>query len=210
MKVAAAAACHSTDRGMRSQMTRSAERKLLRYRSSALIAVASWGLTLAACGGGRPQPVTPPPAPPPPPPPVVLSQGYVVSLVPTVPIPVRVGTQVSLRLESNTTGYAHLYLIDPGGQVWVLGENMVLTGSLDYPRPGSGVTLTAGQPVGFNDLTLLVTRQPIAGFSGYETLESPVSLADDRSTFRARLSRVTSGLPRDSWARDEIQVRVTG
>ena len=155
----------------------------------------------------RPQPVNPST---PRPGPVAGWQGYVVSLVPTVPIPIRVGAEVSLRLESNTTGYAHLYLIDPRGQVWVLGENMVLTGSLDYPRSGSGVTLTAGQPVGFNDLILLVTRQPIAGFSGYDTVENPLSIADDRTTFRSRLSRLTAGLPRDSWARDEIQVRVTG
>ena len=138
-------------------------------------------------------------------------QRMVISLVPTVRVPIRLGTQVSFRVEANVAGYAGLYLIDPARRVTVLGENMVLTGSLDYPLLADGVRLTATQPVGNNQLILLVTRNPITvGFSGVDTLTRPVSLAVSEREFRAELNRIVSGMPRDSWAVEEIQVRVVG
>lgn len=137
-------------------------------------------------------------------------QRLVISVVPTVPVPIRLGTQVSFRVESNVAGYAGLYLVDPSGRVTVLGENMVLTGSLDYPLPADGVTLTATQPVGNNRVILLVTQQPIAGFSGYDTLSRPVSLAASENELRSGLNRIVRGRPRNSWAMEEISVRVVG
>ena len=136
---------------------------------------------------------------------------FSVSLVPSVPVPIRVGTQLGFRLSSSTAGYASLYLIDPVGRVSVLAENLPLAaGSLDYPSVGQGFTLTAAEPIGFNRVTLLVTRQPFDGFSGDDTLTSPVSLALTGNAFMAQLERATAFLPRASWATDEIQVRIVG
>ena len=141
----------------------------------------------------------------------VVPEAFSVSLVPTVPVPIRVGTDVSFRLSSTTAGYASLYLIDPVGQVSVLAENLPLAaGSLDYPSSAQGFTLTASQPVGVNRVILLVTRQPFNGFSGEATLTSPVSLALRADEFLPRLDGATAVLSGTSWATDEIQIRVVG
>ena len=137
--------------------------------------------------------------------------GFSVSLVPTVPVPIRIGTNLGFRLSSSTAGYANLYLVDPVGEVWVLAENLPLAaGSLEYPSSAQQFTLAAAQPVGFNRVILLVTRQPFAGFGGNATLTSPVSLALRANEFLPQLNRATGGLPRESWATDEIRVRIVG
>ena len=133
--------------------------------------------------------------------------------MPTVPLPIRVGTNLGFNVSANTAGYASLYLIDPVGQVTVLGENMVVSAARDlvYPSLLDGFTLAAAQPVGYNRVILFVTRQPfVNGFSGFDTLTTPVSLALGAAEFRSQLNRRTAALPRASWALDEIQVRVVG
>ena len=188
-----------------------AESKCTYSRHIRLFAVCLCGAVLGGCAGRAPQVVSPPPqVQRPVRVEVPVPQRMVISLVPTVRVPIRVGQRVSFRIESSVAGRASLYLIDPSGRVTVLGENMVLTGSLDNPRPGDGVTLTASQPVGFNQLILLVTRQEIAGLSGFDTLTRPVSLAFSEREFRTELNGVVRNLPRGSWAREEIDVRVVG
>ena len=138
---------------------------------------------------------------------------FYISLVPTVGTPIRLGTNLGFNVSANTAGYASLYLINPQGQVTVLGENMVVSAARDlvYPSPSDGFTLTAAEPVGNNRVILFVTRQPfVNGFSGYDTLTSPVSLALRAAEFRSQLNRRAAALPRSSWAMDEIQVRVVG
>ena len=164
---------------------------------------------LGACSAREQRP------PPPPPPPVVqaATAPFSISLVPTVPVPIRVGTNLGFNVSANTAGYASLYLIDPEGRVTVLGENMVVSAARDlvYPSPVDGFTLAAAEPVGFNQVILLVTRQPFGGgFSGFDTLTTPVSLALASGEFRSQLNRRTGIIPRTAWAMDEIRVRVVG
>lgn len=141
----------------------------------------------------------------------VVPDAFSISLVPTVSVPIRVGADVGFRLSSSTAGYASLYLIDPVGEVSVLAENLPLAaGSLEYPSPAHGFTLTASQPVGVNRVILLVTRQPFDGFSGEATLTSPVSLALRSDEFLPRLDSATAVLPGTTWAMDEIRIRVVG
>ena len=165
---------------------------------------------LAACSGAREQRVSPPP----PRPAVVqlpVGNPFSISLVPTVPVPIRVGTSLGFRVSSSTAGYANLYLIDPLGQVSVLAENLpVAAGSIEYPSPSHGFTLAASQPVGVNRVVLLVTREPFDGFSGQATLVTPVSLALQGNEFLSQLGRGTALLSRASWVTDEIQIRVVG
>ena len=135
--------------------------------------------------------------------------GFSVSLVPAVPVPIRMGTSLVFRLSAGTAGYVNLYLIDPVGEVWVLAENLpVAAGSLTYPSSEQSFTLVADEPVGFNRVVLLVTRQPFAGFGGSATLTRPVSLAVGGDSFLLQLNRATARLPRASWAADELRVRV--
>ena len=151
-------------------ISRAPEWRVRRHAAFGLLALC--GVILSSCGASRQEP-----APPPPPSPVSLQLSqpaqapFSVSLVPMVPVPIRVGTNLGFRLSSSTAGYGSLYLIDPVGQVSVLAENMPLAaGSQDYPSPEHGFTLAASQPVGVNRVILLVTRQPFDGFSVEATL----------------------------------------
>ena len=135
---------------------------------------------------------------------------FSVSLVPTGPVPIRIGTELGFQLSSSTAGYASLYLLDPVYAVQVLAENLALaSGSLEYPS-SQGFTLRAAAPVGFNRVILLVTRQPFNGFSGDGTLTTPVPTALDGRTFVAQLNGETSNLPGPSWAADEVCLRIVG
>lgn len=135
---------------------------------------------------------------------------FSVSLVPTVPVPIRVGTQLGFSLSSGTAGYASLYVIDPVYDVTILAENLPLpAGSLEYPS-SQGFTLRASEPVGFNRAILLVTRQPFGGFSGDDTLAAPVSAALGGRAFVRQLNGATRELPAASWAAEEVCIRVVG
>ena len=135
---------------------------------------------------------------------------FSVSLVPTVPVPIRLDTMLGFRLSSSTAGYGSLYVINPLYSVQVLAENLPMAaGSLEYPS-SQGFTLRASQPVGFNRAIMLVTRQPFRGFSSDGTLTSPVELAIDGRNFVRQLNQATSALPRLSWAADEVCIRVVG
>ena len=134
---------------------------------------------------------------------------FSVSLVPMAPVPIRIGTELGFQLSSNTAGYASLYLIDPVYDVQILAENLPIpAGSLQYPS--GGFTLRAAQPVGFNWVLLLVTRQPFEGFSGNDTLTTPVSTALDGRRFVSQLNAATRALPASSWAADEVRIRIVG
>ena len=135
---------------------------------------------------------------------------FSVSLVPTVPVPIRIGTQLGFQLSSDTAGYASFYVIDPVYDVQILAENLpVPAGNIEYPA-SQGFILRAVEPVGFNRAILLVTRQPFAGFSGDDTLTAPVSTALDGAAFVRQLNGATRRLPPSSWAADEVCLRVVG
>lgn len=135
---------------------------------------------------------------------------FSVSLVPTVPVPIRIGTELGFQLSSGTAGYASLYVIDPAYDVQVLAENLpVPAGSVEYPA-SQGFSLRAAEPVGFNRAVLLVTRQPFSGFSGNDTLTTPVSTALDGRTFVSQLNDATRALPSQSWVADEVCLRIVG
>lgn len=135
---------------------------------------------------------------------------FSVSLVPMAPVPIRTSTELAFQLSSSTAGYASLYLIDPVYAVQILAENLPIpAGSLEYP-PREEFTLRAAQPVGYNWVILLVTRQPFRGFSGDDTLTRPVGTALDGRTFVDQLNRATRLLPSFSWAADEVRIRIVG
>ena len=135
---------------------------------------------------------------------------FSLSLVPAVPVPIRIGTNLGFNVSSSTAGYYSLYLIDPVGEVWVLAENMPLpAGSVTYPSPpAQNFTLAAAEPLGVNRVILLVTRDPFGGFSGNATMTRAVSLAIHGGAFVSQLNAVLATLPTSDWATDEITVRV--
>lgn len=137
------------------------------------------------------------------------SASFAASVVPAMSVPVRIGARFGLHVSSGTAGYASLYVIDPVYSVRVLAENLPLpAGSLRYPT--GGLALQAEPPVGFNWVILLVTRQPFSGFSGNDTLTTPVSTALGGRDFIRELNRATDALPANSWTVDEVRIRVVG
>ena len=179
-------------------------KRLIRSPYVGFVTAVLWAMTLGACKSG----------------PVVrladgilyvpAGQPFAISLVPSVPVPIRLGTNLGFNVSSSTAGYYSLYLIDPAADVWVLAENMPLpAGSVTYPSPpAQNFTLTAAEPLGVNRVILLVTRDPINGFSGDNTLSSAVSLAIRGNAFVARLNGTTRTLPPSDWAIDEIRVSI--
>ena len=139
-------------------------------------------------------------------------QPFSVSLVPAVPVPIRIGARLGFNVSSDTAGYYSLYLIDPVDEVSVLAENLPLpAGSLEYPSPpAQDYLLRAAEPLGFNRVILLVTRAPFDGFSGGTTLTTARSLAIRGAAFLSRLNGATGALPASTWAIDEITVRIVG
>ena len=132
---------------------------------------------------------------------------FSVSLVPMASVPIRIDDRFSFQLSSGTAGYASLYVIDPVYAVRILAENLAMpAGSLQYPS--QGFTLRAIEPVGWNLVILLVTRQPFGGFSGNDTLTNPVITALDGHTFVQQLDRATRELDRSSWQVDGVRIRV--
>ena len=73
---------------MRIALTQRGARGWIHARHAALVVVAPWIVLLSACGAARP---------------------FSISLVPTAPAPIQVGTQLGFRLSSSTAGYASLY-----------------------------------------------------------------------------------------------------
>ena len=179
-------------------------KRLIRSPCVGLVTAVLWAMMLGACKSG----------------PVVrladgilyvpAGQPFAISLVPSVPVPIRLGTNLGFNVSSSTAGYYSLYLIDPAADVWVLAENMPLpAGSVTYPSPpAQNFTLTAAEPLGVNRVILLVTRDPVNGFSGGNTLSSAVSLAIRGNTFVRGLNSTTRALPPSNWAIDEIAVSI--
>lgn len=137
---------------------------------------------------------------------------FSISLVPAVPIPIRIGTRLGFNVSSDTAGYYSLYLIDPVEEVWVLAENLPLpAGSVEYPSPpAQNYRLRAAEPLGFNRVILLATRTPFGGFAGNGTLTTARSLAVRGGAFVARLNAATAALPARDWQLEEITVRIVG
>ena len=136
---------------------------------------------------------------------------FSISLVPAVPVPIRIRTNLGFNVSSETAGYYSLYLIDPVGEVWVLAENMPLpAGSITYPSPpAQNFTLAAAEPLGTTRVILVVTREQLAGFSGNATvMRRAVSLAVRGDPFVRQLNAKLAILSPSDWATDEITVRV--
>ena len=176
-----------------------------RIASASTIVAAAWFASVVTPGAALSQPAQPATS--------GLARNveapFSVSLVPTAPVPIRIGAELGFQLSSNTAGYASIYLIDPVYAVQILAENLPIpAGSLQYPS--GGFTLQAAQPVGFNWVLMLVTRQPFSGFSGNDTLTTPVSTALDGRAFVSQLNAATRALSSSSWAADEVRIRIVG
>lgn len=140
------------------------------------------------------------------------SAPFAVGLVPMQAPPVRIGTAVSFQLASSAAGFAHLYLINASGNVLVLAENLPVGADQPTVYPGltDGVNLRASPPAGTERVVLLVTRQPLSGFSGSggAAVTRPQMLATGADAFIARLNATTAALADTVWAVTETRLQI--
>ncbi len=130
-----------------------------------------------------------------------------VSLLPMTPSIVSVGQPVAFQLSANTSGFAHLYVLDASGKVQVWLENVPIEAHevLRYPLQGSIVR--ASPPGGDETILLVVTQQPFNGFLGSEESYRPFVLPYPRQRFRQALMAKTSRLRHD-WGAAMLVLRV--
>ena len=133
-------------------------------------------------------------------------------VLPAYAPPVYLGDVLGLRLSSQVSGYGHLYLLNAGGRVMVLAENLPLTAGAQtaFPSPHGSIVLRATPPAGVERVVFLVTRQPFAGFGQGAAAFGPVQLPMTASTFVGRFNEATRQLPKQEWTVVETRIEIVG
>ncbi len=128
-------------------------------------------------------------------------------LRPSAPV-VPVGAPVTFEVSSSIDGFGHLYVLSASGrvQVWLENEPIAAGQRLIFPIGETGIKAAA--PAGREDLMLIVTRDRIDGFFGYEGTSVPRVLELSQAFFKKRLTAKFNDLPHRQWgyARTSVQV----
>jgi hypothetical protein len=137
---------------------------------------------------------------------------FAVSLIPVGSSVLVYGQTVGFRIATTRGGFAHLYSIDPVGQVRVWAENMPVSSdaAVFYPRPADNLTIRAGPPAGEERVILMVTEHVIAGFAGRKNQATtvPAVLPYDAARFRRELDAVLAAPANGVAAKAEIVMRI--
>jgi hypothetical protein len=137
------------------------------------------------------------------------SQRPLVSLRPSSTV-VPVGAPVSFEVGSSVNGFGHLYIVSASGRVQVWMENAPIAAGQRLAFPAGGPGIEAAAPAGREDLMLIVTRDRIDGFFGYEGTRTP-RLVDYRpEAFKRELSAKLGDMPHRQWGYARASVQVVG
>jgi hypothetical protein len=121
---------------------------------------------------------------------------------------VAVGTPISFEVGSSVNGFGHIYVLSASGKVQVWMENVPIAAGrrLLFPIGGAGIEAVA--PAGREELMLIVTRDRIDGFFGYEGTRVPRLVDYDQRDFKRALTEKFVDLPHRQWgyARTSVQV----
>jgi hypothetical protein len=130
-----------------------------------------------------------------------------VSLRPSSTV-VPVGAPISFEVGSSVSGFGHLYVISASGRVQVWMENAPIAAGQRLSFPAGGPGIEAAAPPGREDLMLIVTRDRIDGFFGYEGTRTPRLIDYRPEAFKRELSSRLGDLPHRQWgyARASVQV----
>jgi hypothetical protein len=130
-----------------------------------------------------------------------------VTLHPSAPV-VAVGAPVSFEVSSSINGFGHIYVLSASGRVQVWMENVPITAGQRLRFPVGGQSIEAAGPTGREDLMLIVTRDRIDGFIGYEATRTPRLLDYSHEAFKRALTAKFVDLPHRQWgyARTSVQV----
>jgi len=130
-----------------------------------------------------------------------------VTLIPNTTV-VPIGGWINFRVSSSVSGYGHLYVLSASGraQVWLENVPIVAGQRLVFPVGSTGIKASA--PAGREDLMLIVTKQCIDGFFGYDTTRTPTVVDHDHKSFKAALTEKFINMPRRMWGYARTSVRV--
>ncbi len=129
-----------------------------------------------------------------------------ISLVPTTGV-LRVGSEIGFTVGTTAGGYASLYVLSASGKVQLWMENVPIQAGHTLAYPMRGAIVRATPPAGDDQVLLVVTRTPFAGFAR-GTVRSPLVLPYTHSTFRQALASKTGSFGSDDWASTELTIRI--
>ena len=130
-----------------------------------------------------------------------------VTLIPNTAV-VPIGGWISFRISSSVNGFGHLYVMSASGRAQVWMENVPIAAGQRLVFPVGGLGIRASAPAGREDLMLIVTRQRINGFFGYETTRTPTVVDHDHQSFKQALTAKFITVPRPLWGFARTSVRV--
>jgi hypothetical protein len=130
-----------------------------------------------------------------------------VSLRPSAAV-VAVGSPISFEVGSSVHGFGHIYVLSASGRVQVWMENVPIPAGQRLQFPTGSMGILAAAPAGREDLMLIVTKERIDGFLGYETTRSPRLLDYGHQAFKQAVAAKFVDRPQREWgyARATVQV----
>jgi hypothetical protein len=132
-----------------------------------------------------------------------------VSLIPTMPSVLTIGSRFGFRLKSTADGFGHLYALSASGKVQLWFENVPVRRMHTVSYPSSGLELRAAPPAGDETIIFVVTRDRLDGFAGRGTTRSPLALQYAQGAFNDALAQKTSTIERTQWASVSSMIRVS-
>jgi hypothetical protein len=130
-----------------------------------------------------------------------------VSLIPNTSV-VAIGGWINFRVSSSASGYGHLYVMSASGRAQVWMENVPIAAGQRLVFPVGSLGIKASAPAGREDLMLIVTKQRIDGFFGYDTTRTPRVVEHDHQSFKQALTAKFVNMPRQMWGFARTSVRV--
>jgi hypothetical protein len=130
-----------------------------------------------------------------------------VTLIPNATV-VPIGGWINFRVSSSVSGYGHLYVMSASGRAQVWLENVPIVAGQRLVFPVGSIGIKAAAPAGREDLMLIVTKQRIDGFFGYDTTRTPTVVEHDHKSFKAALTAKFINMPKRQWGFARTSVRV--
>jgi hypothetical protein len=121
---------------------------------------------------------------------------------------VAVGAPVTFEVSSSANGFGHIYVLSASGRVQVWLENAPIAAGQRLLFPTGELGIEAAAPTGREDLMLIVTRDRINGFFGYEGTNAPRLVDYSQAAFKKKLTEKFAEMPHAQWgyARTSVEV----
>jgi hypothetical protein len=139
--------------------------------------------------------------------PAAVAKRPEVTLRPSEPV-VPIGAPVTFEVSSSVNGFGHIYVLSASGRVQVWLENAPIGAGQRLTFPIGETSIKAAAPAGREDLMLIVTKDRIDGFFGYEGTDVPRLLDYSQATFKRKVRAKVADLPHHRWGHARTSVRV--